>query len=340
MRFRPRKRTAPDAIGLSSELSALRDCLHLAIAGDVGDLPERTVALIRKAIEHADGIAAAMQVHVEPLHPIVRLEGRTATSSAFILAGRQAATNARNPVSMLMLRRVDGPHGRGAPLHRLREVIDRQLRSTGDISRLLETENVIAVCLEADRPGALAALQRITKVLAAEQIVLTDYEYSLTELDADATGEGTVRRVGEGFQRLTIEPERGTPRRVLIVDDEQSVLNVMVEQLEGSGLGLEIEHTTSGYEACIRFGEFEPDLVMLDIRMPEIDGREALTTMRKASGGRDVKFMATSAMPEFFDEMRRLGCDECLVKPFDLDELVQKVAQLLDLEGRSAGVAA
>lgn len=334
----PRKEAAPDVVGLSSELSALRDCLQLAIARDAGELPPRTVALVKKALVHSDGIAQSLALHVEPTSPLASLESRTATSSAFVLAGHQAASRGRGSVSMLMLRVRQGAI-EPAPLTRVREIVDQQLRSTGDVTRLLEAEGVIAACLEADRAGALAALRRITKAFASTDMELGSLEYSLSEVDPELSGKAAIRRVGEAFRTLTIKPEREPVRRVLVVDDEISVLSVIVEQLEAADLDLEIESTTSGYEACIRFGEFEPDLVMLDIRMPEIDGRDALSTMKKACPGREVKFMVTSAMPEYFDEMRERGCDEFLVKPFDLDELVEKVARLLGLEGRLKGVA-
>jgi CheY-like chemotaxis protein len=305
----------------------------------VGELPARTVGLIRKALIHSEDIAVALELHIEPLNPITQLDSQSATANAFILAGRQAAGRAHGSISILMMRPRKNAD-RAIPLSRVRDLIDEQLRSTGDITRLLEMEDVVAVCLEADRPGALAALRRVTKVITANGIALDPLEYSLLELDPEVSGKGTVQRVEEGFQKLTVEPERVAARRVLVVDDEPTVLSVIVEQLQAANLGLDIEATTSGYEACIRFGEFEPDLVMLDIRMPEIDGRDALSTMKKACAGRNVKFMVTSAMPEYFDDMRSRGCDEFLVKPFDLDELVEKVARLLDLDGRAAGFAA
>ncbi len=314
------------AAALRTELLAIRDALARALDPATGDVAPRKVALLRQALTSCHRIAVALELEVE--------DGAPAPETAkdardFILAGRQAARVGHHPVSMLMLRPLAGASPAPA-LEVLLDVARRQLRAVGDLARLLEGEHVIAITLDSDRPGGLAALRRIARAAAERDVNLSAFEYSLTELDHAAPGEGIVRRVGEGFRPLSADPERTSPRRVLALDDNPSVLAVIVEQLEGCGLELEVESTTSGYEACIRFGEFEPDLVVLDIRMPEIDGRDALSTMKRSAGGRDVKFVVASAMPELFEDMRRRGCDACLQKPFDLDELTETVRTLLD----------
>jgi CheY-like chemotaxis protein len=128
-------------------------------------------------------------------------------------------------------------------------------------------------------------------------------------------------------------------RRILVVDDQASVLAVIVEQIQSAGLPVEIESTTSGREACERFAAFAPDLVILDVRMPEMDGREVFAAMKRSSKGRDVKFLMASAMDERAQSLRELGCDGVIVKPFDLDELVQRVALMLGLDPGRARAA-
>lgn len=302
----------------------MRDVLLAAIDAGTGDLPPRQRSLLREALRRCERLAGLAGIEAPDL-----VSPRTAQdTSGFILAGRQAARAGRHPVSVLMIRPAPGDET-PRPLEPVLQVAQQQLRAAGDFGRLLDGELVIAITLESDRPGGLAALRRIARALAEEGVELSRFEYSLTELDHAAPGEGIVKRVGEGFRPLELEPERTAPKRVLAIDDNPSVLAVIVEQLEESGLGIEIESTTSGYDACIRFGEFEPDLVILDIHMPEIDGRDALSTMKRAAGARDVKFIVASAMPEYFEDMRRRGCDACLQKPFDLAELTDQVSRLL-----------
>jgi CheY-like chemotaxis protein len=313
--------------GTNSEILAVRDAILAALDPGTGDVPPRKLTLLREALRRCNALAVRHGVDFCDGAPLLESAKDT---RGIILAGRQAARAGHHPVSLLLIR---PPAGVPAPpaLEPVLEVAQRQLRAVGDLARLLEGDRVLAITLESDRGGALAALRRMTRAMADRGIDPGAYEYSLTELDHAVPGEGVVHRVGEGFRPLSIDPERTTPKRVLALDDDPSVLAVIVEQLESSGLDIEVESTTSGYEACIRFGEFEPDLVILDIRMPEIDGRDALSTMKRACGTRDVKFIVASAMPEYFEDMRRRGCDACLQKPFDIDELTDKVSALLGL---------
>lgn len=310
---------------LRPDLLAIRESIVRALDPGTGDVPPRKLALLREALRRCDALAA--KAGLAPAESVP--EARDARG--VILAGRQAARAGMHPVTMLMVRHHAGA-GRGPALERVLAIAQRQLRATGDVARLLDRDGVLAITLESDRPGGLAALRRIARALGDAGVDIPALEYSLTELDPSAEAGGAIRRVGEGFRRLSIDPERDSRRRVLVLDDDRTVLAVIVEHLESCGLDLEIESTTSGFEACIRFGDFEPDLVILDIRMPEIDGRDALATMKRASGPREVRFIVASAMPEHFAEMRSRGCDATLQKPFDLDTLTREVARLLGVE--------
>jgi CheY-like chemotaxis protein len=321
---------------LRHEVLALRTVIVSAIDAGTGDVSPRKVALLRDALRRCNALAA--RVGAEPFGEPLVSPAAAHDTNGFVLAGRQAARVGHHPVSVLMLR----PRAelRAEPLQRVLEIAQRQLRAMGDIARLLEGERVLAITLESDRPGALVALRRIARALADHQVDLSRFDYSLTELDPTGDGDGAVRRVGEGFHALTVDPERSTPKRVLALDDDPSVLAVIVEHLESSGLDIQVESTTSGYEACVRFGEFEPDLVILDIRMPEIDGRDALSTMKRAANGRAVKFIVASAMPEYFADMIERGCDDTLQKPFELTDLTSKVARLLGFTAEAPSRAA
>jgi len=310
--------------GFHAELEGLRAALRRALEPGSGGVPPQTHALLREALQRCERLAEACGPEPAQGAP----HGAAADPHGVALAGRQAARAGRHPISVLMLRPAAGRTP--PPLDEVLEIAQGQLRAVGDLARLLEGGAVIAITLESDRPGGLAALRRIARALSQRGFDPASFEYSLTELDHAAPGEGIVRRVGDGFRALSLDPERTAPKRVLALDDDASVLAVIVEQLEAAGLGLEIESTTSGFEACIRFGDFEPDLVILDIRMPDIDGRNVLSTMKRAAGGRPVAFVVASAMPEYFDDMRARGCDACLQKPFDLDELTAVVRRLLD----------
>lgn len=124
-------------------------------------------------------------------------------------------------------------------------------------------------------------------------------------------------------------------KRVLVIDDEPAVVELIVSSLQQSGLPLEIQSTTSGYEGCIRFGRFRPDLVILDLNMPDVDGAEVLRSMKQNGTAKVPKILVASGAMERIREMIRLGCDDYLCKPLHPDELRAKVSCLLELEQRA-----
>jgi len=137
---------------------------------------------------------------------------------------------------------------------------------------------------------------------------------------------------------LPVGPMETPPARVLIVDDDASVLNLMVRVLHESGVGLDLKSTTSGYDACIHFGEWNPDLVVLDLHLPDIDGKRVYDSMTKRLPHRATKFLVVSGYRSDIDEIMQLGCDDSLCKPFDFDEFVMKVKRLLNLDSRPTPV--
>jgi len=134
-------------------------------------------------------------------------------------------------------------------------------------------------------------------------------------------------------------PEAPPTRRVLIVDDDAAIVNLMVRVLHESGAGLDLKSTTSGYDACIHFGEWNPDLVVLDLHLPDIDGKRVFDSMTKRLPHRTTKFLVVSGYRSDIDEIMKLGCDDSLFKPFDLDEFVMKVKRLLNRDAQPAGAA-
>jgi DNA-binding response OmpR family regulator len=141
----------------------------------------------------------------------------------------------------------------------------------------------------------------------------------------DAVGDISPMEIAEGAGR----------KRVLMVDDDEAILSMMIETLEEAEYGLDIQATTSGYDACVRFGEFEPDLVILDIHLEDIDGTEVFKSMRRATHGDKAKFLAVSGLVSRIGEMMELGCTDYLAKPFDLTTFMEKVAGILGVEGET-----
>jgi len=138
------------------------------------------------------------------------------------------------------------------------------------------------------------------------------------------------------LEPIPVSPSKTTPKRVLIVDDDAQILNLMIRILHESGTGLDLKSTTSGYDACIHFGEWNPDVVVLDLHLRDIDGKRVFESMTKSLPSHDTKFLVVSGYHGDIDEMMKLGCDDYLYKPFDFEEFAMKVNRLLKLIAKPA----
>ncbi len=110
--------------------------------------------------------------------------------------------------------------------------------------------------------------------------------------------------------------------RILVVDDEERVLNFLRSKLKASGY--EVLTASNGMEALEQTQAQEPDLIVLDLLMPKMDGFEALKELRSFSA---VPVIILSARGTDVDKIKglALGADDYLPKPFNPDELVARV---------------
>lgn len=111
---------------------------------------------------------------------------------------------------------------------------------------------------------------------------------------------------------------------VLVVDDHPKVLRFMEIDLRLRGFKVII--TTSGEEALELVKSAKPDLMLLDMIMPGIDGFEVLRRLRTFT---QLPVIAFSASPGSYDDAIRLGANDFVTKPFQLDEMVGKIKALL-----------
>jgi len=115
--------------------------------------------------------------------------------------------------------------------------------------------------------------------------------------------------------------------RILIVDDEPAVREALQRSLAFEGYGTEV--AVDGVEALTRAETYAPDLIVLDIQMPRMDGLTAARRLRAA--GSTVPILMLTARDTVGDRVTGLdaGADDYLVKPFELDELFARVRALL-----------
>ncbi|MHB1393760.1 MAG: response regulator transcription factor [Clostridia bacterium] len=124
--------------------------------------------------------------------------------------------------------------------------------------------------------------------------------------------------------------------RILVVDDDRNIADLIRLYLEKEMYEVKTEY--SGKAALDAFHSWTPDLVILDIMLPEIDGYELCKQMRKVSR---IPIIMLTARGETFDKVLglELGADDYLVKPFEPKELTARVKAVLRRTMNSEGTA-
>jgi CheY-like chemotaxis protein len=118
---------------------------------------------------------------------------------------------------------------------------------------------------------------------------------------------------------------------VLVVDDEKTIREVVVQALKRIDENLNIEEAEDGVEGCIRLGSFYPDLLVLDLMMPKADGYAVIEQVRSDSNMKNTKILVLTGYPspENIDRALQAGADDWLAKPFNIPEFADKVKKLL-----------
>jgi len=118
-------------------------------------------------------------------------------------------------------------------------------------------------------------------------------------------------------------------KRILIVEDTKTI--VMVERLMLAGQNYDIDIACNGREGLEKVRSQKPDLVLLDIMMPEMDGIEVCRQLKSSSETRHIPvvMVTTKGEPERVEQAFVAGCDDYLTKPIDKIELISKVSKHL-----------
>ncbi len=141
-----------------------------------------------------------------------------------------------------------------------------------------------------------------------------------------------LERYGMPIDESFFGGESQRPRSVLIVDDEADIREIVRRVLRELDPDLQVEEASDGYEAGIKIGANRPDLVILDVRMPRVDGISLCRSIRQNPQTQNIKVLAITAFPEK-DAVKRMydaGADLCLIKPLDLEHFRLEVTRLLE----------
>ncbi len=160
---------------------------------------------------------------------------------------------------------------------------------------------------------------------------------------------------GSRFRRIPREQlfsfmkENGIPtdalesgnKKLLVVDDDEELVELMVDVFARDGR-FEIKTANNGFGAGMLVKEFRPDLVILDVMLPDINGKEVCQRVRGDATMKSVKIICISGMVEQdkIADLMVAGANDFMNKPFAVDTLLEKACQMLEIDvnpgGRSA----
>jgi excisionase family DNA binding protein len=126
-------------------------------------------------------------------------------------------------------------------------------------------------------------------------------------------------------------------RKVLLVDDDTELVEVMTKFLEEDGR-FEVKIATTGFDAGMLVKEYRPDMLVLDVMLPDINGKEVCQRVRADSTMEDVRILCISGMIEEdkIQDLRLAGADDFMHKPFDAEMLIDRMCKMLDMETAEA----
>ncbi len=135
-----------------------------------------------------------------------------------------------------------------------------------------------------------------------------------------------VKRSAEPEENRKIYNGKGT---ILLVDDEAGVIEVCSEMLEN--LGYKVKAVTDGMQAIdiLKSRDFKIDLVLLDMVMPQINGQQTFEKIREVDPDMKILICSGYTKEEKIQKMVEKGCDEYILKPFDVVELSEKLNNVL-----------
>jgi len=129
---------------------------------------------------------------------------------------------------------------------------------------------------------------------------------------------------------IPLDHLRSGKRRVLVVDDDEAILEMLVELLERDGR-FEVRVARGGYEAGLLTQEFRPEALVLDYKLPDINGTRVCRTIRSNPSLASIRIIIISGVadPDEIAELEASGADDFLRKPFQIDELITRIMRLV-----------
>lgn len=162
-------------------------------------------------------------------------------------------------------------------------------------------------------------------------------------LKSRATAGGHRRFVQEDVEQFarayghTLSEPDGNEARILIVDDDKQLAGYLRELLTTLPYNIEVEVANNGFAAGGKVYQFNPNIILLDLMMPWLDGFEVCKRIKSEQDTRDIRVIAMTGFPsqENIDRILVAGAETCLSKPISKDTLLNAIGmEFLERSGK------
>ncbi len=119
-------------------------------------------------------------------------------------------------------------------------------------------------------------------------------------------------------------------KRVLVVDDDDAIIEMFTDLLERDGR-FEVKSARTGYDAGIVTEQFRPDVMLLDFKLPDVNGNVVCRTIRANPNYKHMQIIIISGVadPDEVAELKTAGADDFIRKPFDINAVINRIAELV-----------
>jgi adenylate cyclase len=214
-------------------------------------------------------------------------------------------------------------------------VITAETASTGLVlAQKLHPDAILLDVLLPDQDGflLLETLKSDPGTTGIPVIILSIIKEKLKGLELGAA-EYLVKPIGRSLLKATLNKvlsKPSQPKTILIVDDEEDTLNLLRDRLAEEGFLTIAAH--NGKEAIEKAIQNNPDLILLDIMMPEITGWDVMEQLKQAEGTASIPVVVLSAVSTEVDKQRgyRMGIKHYLTKPFEVKALISEIKRVIE----------
>jgi two-component system response regulator RpaA len=126
-------------------------------------------------------------------------------------------------------------------------------------------------------------------------------------------------------------------KKVLIVDDDAEIVDLLVEVLGRDGR-FDVKTATSGYEAGIQTQRFRPDCLLLDYMLPDVNGSVVCHTIRRNPEFENIKIIIVSGVikQDEIEQLLKSGAQDFVKKPFDINDLIKRICTTLEIAQKAS----